>query len=74
MTYDENLAAIGRIIKLARENAGLSQAQLGEMCNLRQATISDIEQGRANFSFSTLFTIAGKLGYGVDLSLVPVNR
>lgn len=38
--------ALGIAIKRMRKNRGLSQTELGELTGMRQATISDLENGK----------------------------
>lgn len=45
---------IGAIIRRARRNAGLTQADLGKKIGLRQATISKLENGGAATQLGTL--------------------
>ena len=54
-------------IRIAREKAGLSQSELGEIVNLDQATISRIEAGERRVFIDQLCDIADALG-------VPVSR
>jgi HTH-type transcriptional regulator/antitoxin HipB len=53
---------IGAIIRRARRNAGLTQADLGRKIGLRQATISRLEQGQPATQLSTLFDVLTALG------------
>lgn len=46
----------------------MTQQQLGDKAGVRPATISDIESGKANFQFNTLFRIATALNCHVDIS------
>jgi transcriptional regulator with XRE-family HTH domain len=52
---------IGKAIKQAREDAGMSQAYLANMIYRRRATISDLENGKSEVSVSTLVLIAAAL-------------
>ena len=53
---------MGKIIKLAREEAGLSQSELAEKLFRRQATISDFENGKIEIGILTLVQIAKVFG------------
>jgi transcriptional regulator with XRE-family HTH domain len=53
--------AFGKAVKKAREDAGLSQAHLGQMIYRRRATISDIENGKSDVTVSTLALLAAAL-------------
>jgi transcriptional regulator with XRE-family HTH domain len=44
-----------------REVKGLTQDELGELCGIKQSTISKIEAGRWNFSIDFLTVILQKL-------------
>lgn len=46
--------AMGKLIRKAREEAGLSQKELAEKIHRRQATLSDIETGKVEVSTVTL--------------------
>jgi len=53
--------AMGELIRQAREEAGLSQAELARLIYRRQATISDIENGKSEVSAGTLTLLAAAL-------------
>lgn len=53
---------IGAIIRRARRNAGLTQAELGNRIGLRQATISKLEAGAPATRVSTLLDALTALG------------
>ncbi len=53
---------IGAIIRRARRNAGLTQADLGKKIGLRQATISKLENGGAATQLGTLLDALTALG------------
>lgn len=42
-----NAADFGRAVRLARKQAGLSQAQLAERCGCSQRFVSEVERGKA---------------------------
>lgn len=52
---------MGELIRQARENIGLSQADLAKALNRRQGTISDIENGKSDISITTLVQFAIEL-------------
>ena len=56
---------IGAIIRRARRNAGLTQADLGKKIGLRQATISKLEQGGGATQLGTLLDALTALGLEV---------
>lgn len=64
-------ALIGKIIE-AREEKGLSQRQLAELCGVRQPAIARLESMRSTPQIDTLFKILSPLGY--TLSIVPSEK
>lgn len=57
---------IGNQIRIARERAGLTQAQFGEIVSLGTKNVSDIERGVAGITVSTLKRICEKLSISSD--------
>ncbi len=57
---------IGNQIRIARERAGLTQAQFGEIVALGTKNVSDIERGVAGITISTLKRICEKLSISSD--------
>ena len=49
---------MGKLIKTAREEKGLSQTELAEKLSKRQATISDFENGKIEIGILTLVRLA----------------
>lgn len=58
---------IGKEIRIARERAGLTQEQFGEIVSLGTKNVSDIERGVAGITVSTLKRICEKLSISSDL-------
>lgn len=58
---------IGNQIRKARERAGLTQEQFGELVSLGTKNVSDIERGVAGITVSTLKRICEKLSISSDL-------
>ena len=58
----------GKLIE-AREQKGISQRQLAEMCGLKQPAIARLEKMQATPQIDTLFRILKPLGY--TLEIVP---
>ena len=56
---------IGEKIKKFRTERGLTQKQLGELCNMLEATIRKYELGKANPKIETIITIANALKVSV---------
>ena len=53
---------IGAIIRRARRNADLTQAELGKKIGLRQATISKLEKGEPATQIGTLLDVLTAMG------------
>ncbi len=60
---------IGRVLKEARKQKGLSQRALSEQSGVRQYQISKIENGAVDLRISSLIELARALD--LDLKLVP---
>lgn len=58
---------IGNGIRIARERAGLTQEQFGEIVSLGTKNVSDIERGVTGITISTLKRICEKLSISSDL-------
>ena len=54
--------AMGAALRRRRKNLGLSQAELGERINARQATISALEAGTVDTKLRTLMDVMAALG------------
>lgn len=63
----EELLRIGERIKYFREQANLSLADLSRLSGVPANTISSIEHGRENPSYSRIFAISKGLGLPVSL-------
>lgn|GEM_PF-2412608 len=59
---DDLFTQIGERIRLAREDRGWTQAQLGEAIGYTQATIGNYELGRRHVGLDDLYKIADALG------------
>jgi DNA-binding XRE family transcriptional regulator len=57
----------GQILQRERTAAGLTQAQLAELCGVPLGTLRDYEQGKRNPLFSTAAKIARGLQKSLDL-------
>lgn len=62
----------GRLIRRAREDASLTQAQLAERSATSQATLSAYESGRKSPTAATLARILAAAGY--RLTATPASR
>ena len=65
---DPLLTALGRRVRALRETQGLTEEQLGEIADLDQTYISDIERGERNPSV----LIVGQLAKAFRLSLAEL--
>lgn len=73
-SYIEKYKLIGLNLKAIRKKAGLSQEQLATKCSVDRSKISDIENGKENFMFSTLLDIAAGLKVDVRKLLTPEKK
>ncbi len=60
-TPNKFTVAMGELVRQAREDAGLSQAELAEKIYRRRATVSDIENGKVEINSTTLVLLAAAL-------------
>lgn len=65
---------IGNQIRAARERAGLTQEQFGELVSLGTKNVSDIERGVAGITVSTLKRICEKLSVSSDWILFGAQQ
>lgn len=63
---DAKRMAIAVRLRTAREQAGLTQAQVAKLLNLHRPAISEIEAGRRSVSAEELATLAETYGVSVD--------
>lgn len=70
-TFDEGyeLFKIGALIKQAREEAGLTQAELAEMTGTKRPAISRLENQTQDVKLSTLEKVARALGKHLEVRL-----
>lgn len=61
---------LGAFIRRARKAAGLTQGELGERINRRQATVSNLESAGSGATLNTLFAVLAAL----ELELVVRPR
>ena len=59
---------LGAALRRRRKALGLSQAELGDRVNVRQATISALESGAADTKVSTLMDVLAALGFDLALA------
>ena len=65
-----SLSQLGAFIRRARKAAGLTQGELGERINRRQATVSNLESAGSGATLNTLFAVLAAL----ELELVVRPR
>lgn len=63
-----------RGLREERKKKGLSQLALGELAGVRQATISELESGRGEWTSETLEKLAKALGVGPEALIAPPRR
>ncbi|MBL1409002.1 helix-turn-helix transcriptional regulator [Sphingobacterium sp. C459-1T] len=56
------LSEIGSFLRERRKKAGLSQDQLAARCDLTKSNISNIENGKKDFNFTTFLEYSKGLG------------
>ena len=57
--------AIGKALKKKRKEKGLTQQQLADGAEIDRSKISDMENGKEDFQFSTLLKLCKALGVSV---------
>jgi HTH-type transcriptional regulator / antitoxin HipB len=62
------LADIATVVKVAREDAGLSQAELAEKLAFSRDYMVDLESGKGNLYTTRLFRVLHELGITVTLT------
>lgn len=67
---DEICERIGERVRAAREDAGLSQAELGRRVGLSRPSIANLEAGRQDITASRLVMIAVILDLDLDLAAI----
>lgn len=55
-------AALGRVLRAARERRGLTQAQLAEKVNVTRWSVLNLEAGQETQALRTLFELTAALG------------
>lgn len=70
-TPNKFTVSMGELIRKAREEAGLSQAELAQKIYRRRATISDMENGKVEVSSGTLALLSAALGKPITYFYPP---
>ncbi len=58
---------LGRTIRRYRKKRGLTQAEVGKKFNIRQASVSNLENGTPGISLDTMFSILSALSLEIHL-------
>jgi len=69
----EIYAEIGRRIKFAREEAGLTQERFAEMIDMGPKNLSSVERGQVGISITTLQRICRVLSISADQILFDIE-
>lgn len=64
--------AVGRLVREARDKAGLTQEALASRVGLTRTSVTNIEKGRQKLLLHTFCDLAGALGVSPD-ALLPEN-
>lgn len=67
-----NNKEFGAIVRIARQKQKLRQVDLARMASVRQAHISEIENGAVSAKLETVIKVLAALD--MDLSVVPRNK
>lgn len=59
---DEFFKNLGTELSERRRRLGLSQAELAKEAGINRTYVSDVENGKRNFSVATLYALASSLG------------
>ncbi len=59
---DYDAVALGRVVQRVRWDAGLTQAQLAERCDMHPTYVGLIERGRTKPTLEKVWTIARQVG------------
>lgn len=66
MTDSELYIAIGKKIKSIREEKGLTQQNLADLCDFEKSNLSRIEAGKTNITIKNLYKISKALGVKIS--------
>lgn len=71
----QSLAAVGRLIQLARKRRKMSMAELGNRVSVDRRTIAQLEAGNPGVSLGVLIQTLSVLGlsHGLEVALSPDN-
>jgi transcriptional regulator with XRE-family HTH domain len=70
-TPNDFTKGLGKLVKKAREEKGYSQAKLADAMSRRQATVSDIENGKSEIGLLTLILLCVILNKPITYFIPP---
>ncbi len=73
MEWAEHRGAAGSVLRLARNEAGLTQDQLGELAGVPQSTISAYERGTRQPTMPVLERFLKAAGFHMRIHLTPTG-
>lgn len=73
-TSELHAAAVGKRIRAAREDVGMTQRQLAAEMGVSQPVVAQLETGRANPTLGQLAAVADALGAGLDVQFPIMVR
>lgn len=68
------ITVVGRRIRMYRQKAGLSQNELGELADLHNTYIGQIERGEKNISIASLDKIINALNLTYEVFFAKINN
>lgn len=71
---DEFYAEVGRLVRVAREAAGITQDALADKVELSRTSVTNIEKGRQKIALHTLFLVAAAVGVEPASLLPPRSK
>ena len=63
----DNALAFGKAVRMARKNAGLSQAQLAERCGCSQRFVSEVERGKETAELGKALSLLHELDVPIEV-------
>lgn len=72
--YELRIDLIGEMIKKARKEKNLTQAELGELVGVQKAQISKLENGASNVTIGTILKVFKALKAKVNFKVEMMNK
>lgn len=66
--------SIGKALRKARREVGLTQVQMSQLTGMSQQTVSAIECGRQNPTLPALVLLTRAIGYHLDIIIRPLRN